>query len=285
MRYTICIPQAGLAAAGLLGRVSIEALIIQSAAARFFLSPKSTRLKSGDGPDFVWLDAGHLLRDLPILWPGKPEKTRRNRISRTMRELVDCNLLETRRGARGRLFVRLTEIASSIETARATVPEFRDSAVPAGRDGESTPLHNRGTNESEQRDGANDFEEFWKHYPRQKNRLKALRAWNYTQSVRPPLPQLLALLETAKASDDWQDRNGKFVPYPATWITGRRWEELEPAAPPPPTPPPDPPGWREKLLELYPTAYECPNFAQLQTEHPDIAAQVLAALHIRKQNP
>lgn len=277
MRFTICIPQAGLAAADLLGRVSIEALIVQSAAARFFLSAKSTRMKAEEGPDFVWLDVGHLLRDLPILWPGKPEKTRRNRITNTLRELVDCNLLETQRGTRGRLFVRLTELALSIESSRATVPESRDGTVPTGRDGESSALHNRRTNESEQCAGANDFEEFWKHYPRRKDRMKALRAWNASRSVRPPLPQLLAALDKFKESRSWQEQDGRFVPYPATWLNGHRWQEVEttPTAPSP-TPEPDPAGWLEALRGLFPGCWEPPTFAELKRQHPEIAGQVLS---------
>ena len=35
-------------------------------------------------------------------------------------------------------------------------------------------------------------------------------------------------LEAQKASFDWQKENGRYIPLPATWLNGKRWEdELE----------------------------------------------------------
>jgi hypothetical protein len=282
MRYFITIPQAGLAAAGLIGRVTVEALIVLSAAARFFLSAKSDRITSAEGASFVWLDVGHLLRELPILWPGKPDKTRRNRISRALRELVAADLLETRRGGRGRLFVRLTELALSLETSRPTVPEFRDGTVPASRDsdgGAVTYTKNQSNEPCARAYGEDGFAQFWDAYPKRRDRIRAMRAWNASRSVRPPLPQLLAALDMFKVSREWQERDGRFVPYPATWLNGHRWQEVEttPAAPTPP-PEPDPAGWLEALRGLFPGCWEPATFAELKRTHPEIAGQVAEVL-------
>ena len=62
MRYTITIPQAGIHAAGLLGRVSLESWILLGACARFFFCAKSDRLPSDDGgAPYVWFNIPHAL--------------------------------------------------------------------------------------------------------------------------------------------------------------------------------------------------------------------------------
>lgn len=277
MRYTIHIPQAGLAAADLLGRVSLEALICLGAAARFFLSAKSTRLKAEQGADFVWLDAGHLLTELPVLWPTRPDKTRRNRLSGAIKELVAVELLETRRGARGRLFVRLTELALGLETSHR--PENRDGTIPTTRDGEQAALYKE-NQRNEPCAGAKDFEIFWEAYPKKLDRIKAQRAWNATASIRPPLSTLLSALDTLTQSRDWNKDEGQWIPYASSWLRGRRWEEIVSAdifAQPPPTPKPEPDGWLETLQRLHPGCYTPHSFADLQRDHPEIAAEIVAA--------
>jgi len=276
MRYTIHIPQAGLAAADLLGRVSIEALIALGAAARFFLSSKSTRLKADDGADYVWLDANHLLTELPILWPAKPDKTRRNCLSRALRELIAAELLQTRRGARGRLFVRLTELALSLETIHR--PEKWDDTIPASRDGENAASIYR-TKGSEPCDGASDFSAFWTAYPKKRDRLKAMRAWNATRTTRPALDVVLAALEQFRVSADWTKEDGRFIPHASSWLNGERWTETESERPSPeisakPTEPY--PTWREELAQRWPGCYVPATWEDLGREHPDIADQLLA---------
>lgn len=72
------------------------------------------------------------------------------------------------------------------------------------------------------------FAEFWAAYPAHKRRAKptALRAWRAQRIDAATLPQVLAALERDKASWEWTKANGQFVCYPATWLNGRRWEDL-----------------------------------------------------------
>ncbi len=121
MRYTVTIPQAGIAEAGLLGRVSLETWILLRACARFFFFKKAERLPSDDGgAPYVWFDIRHALDEFPLLWPTAKPQTRRNRATAALRELIDAGLLDTRRGARGRLYVRLTELAIGLDSTPAT---------------------------------------------------------------------------------------------------------------------------------------------------------------------
>jgi len=65
------------------------------------------------------------------------------------------------------------------------------------------------------------FSTFWDSYPRKVSKPSALKAWK--KATLPPLPDILASLERHKASDQW--KNPQFIPHPATWINGCRWQD------------------------------------------------------------
>lgn len=67
------------------------------------------------------------------------------------------------------------------------------------------------------------FHEFWEIYPRRVAKLDAERAWNKIPDDEQPA--VLAGVLRARQSEAWRSDGGKFVPYPATWLNGRRWED------------------------------------------------------------
>lgn len=71
------------------------------------------------------------------------------------------------------------------------------------------------------------FEEFWKVYPRKEGKQKARQAF---EKVTVPLETLLQALEQQKQSAQWTKDGGQFIPHPATWLNGRRWEDQLPQA-------------------------------------------------------
>jgi len=70
------------------------------------------------------------------------------------------------------------------------------------------------------------FEEFYNLYPRRQAKAVALKAWLslkasrclFEEKIRPALARQIA-------SADWRKEGGKYIPLPATWIRGRRWED------------------------------------------------------------
>ncbi|MCE2713160.1 MAG: hypothetical protein LW688_11575 [Cryomorphaceae bacterium] len=73
-----------------------------------------------------------------------------------------------------------------------------------------------------------DFEIFWKAYPRRVAKAVARKAWMQTAKIRPPLDELLAAINSQCQSEQWQKDNGQFIPHPATWLRGERWsDEME----------------------------------------------------------
>ena len=66
------------------------------------------------------------------------------------------------------------------------------------------------------------FARFWKAYPKKKDRANAEKAF---RKVKVPVSVLINALEKQKRSDEWQRDNGKYIPYPSTWLNGKRWED------------------------------------------------------------
>ena len=69
----------------------------------------------------------------------------------------------------------------------------------------------------------NGFDSFWSAYPKKQSKPDAERAW--TKLKDSEHPKVLAGLERWKGSNDWKRDNGQFIPFPATFLNKRRWED------------------------------------------------------------
>lgn len=67
-----------------------------------------------------------------------------------------------------------------------------------------------------------DFDRFWEAYPRKVGKVKAQAAF---QKVTVPVDVLLSAIAEQKKSPQWQKDSGQFIPHPATWLNGKRWED------------------------------------------------------------
>lgn len=73
------------------------------------------------------------------------------------------------------------------------------------------------------------FAEFYDSYPKKKDRYKAEAAWKKLKPDEVLFAEVMGGLDRAKQSHDWLKENGKYIPYPASWLNGRRWEDdIEP---------------------------------------------------------
>ncbi|KKL62318.1 hypothetical protein LCGC14_2186380, partial [marine sediment metagenome] len=72
------------------------------------------------------------------------------------------------------------------------------------------------------------FEAFWNAYPRKVGKPAAIRTWKKTWSKPNPVASdgIMAGLERWKQTEQWQ--NPQFIPYPATFLNQRRWEDEPP---------------------------------------------------------
>lgn len=72
------------------------------------------------------------------------------------------------------------------------------------------------------------FEQFWSAYPRKQDKERARRSW---KKLRPDMALCQVMsdaLERDKRSEQWRKNNGEFIPYPSSWLNGRRWEDEGP---------------------------------------------------------
>ena len=70
-----------------------------------------------------------------------------------------------------------------------------------------------------------DFELFWKSYPRKEAKQKASQAFKKLHPANGDVERMLAALEAAKKTEQWQRDDGKFIPHASTWLNGRRFED------------------------------------------------------------
>ncbi len=69
------------------------------------------------------------------------------------------------------------------------------------------------------------FDRFWKTYPRHENKQAAIKAFNKLGITEEMLMMLLSSIERQKESAQWKENGGQFIPHPATWLNGHRWED------------------------------------------------------------
>ena len=76
------------------------------------------------------------------------------------------------------------------------------------------------------------FDVFWNAYPRHTNKKAAQTVF---MRINPDADLLNIMLQSLAAwskSPQWTKDGGQFIPHPATWLNGRRWEDELPKAVP-----------------------------------------------------
>ncbi len=69
------------------------------------------------------------------------------------------------------------------------------------------------------------FELFWNYYPKKKNKGDAEKAW---LKIKPSIElqqKITQKLDLLKKSEDWMKDGGKWIPYPASWLNAKGWED------------------------------------------------------------
>lgn len=75
------------------------------------------------------------------------------------------------------------------------------------------------------------FGEFWTAYPRKVGKANCQKWFEKHKVDRKTLDAMLTSIAYLKTTEQWKKDDGKFIPYPQTWLNGRRWED-ETAQPP-----------------------------------------------------
>jgi hypothetical protein len=73
-----------------------------------------------------------------------------------------------------------------------------------------------------------DFQAFWRVYPRREAKQDALKAWGRLNPSAALVTEILDALAWQTQRDDWTKDDGRYVPLPASWLRGQRWEDEPP---------------------------------------------------------
>lgn len=70
-----------------------------------------------------------------------------------------------------------------------------------------------------------NFEIFWRAYPKKKNKGDAEKSFSKIKPNAALLERILAAILKLKRSNDWQKDGGQWIPYPASWLNAKGWED------------------------------------------------------------
>lgn len=74
------------------------------------------------------------------------------------------------------------------------------------------------------------FAKFWAAYPKKSAKARAEEAFYKIAPEERLVERMLGAIAAQKGSREWKKERGQFIPYPATWLSQRRWED-EPCVP------------------------------------------------------
>lgn len=69
------------------------------------------------------------------------------------------------------------------------------------------------------------FARFWDAYPKKKAKQDAQKAWDKLKPDEELTTTIIAAVLRFTASPDWTKDGGRYIPFPATFLNGHRWED------------------------------------------------------------
>lgn len=69
------------------------------------------------------------------------------------------------------------------------------------------------------------FDKFYSLYPKKVGKQQALKAWLKLKPDEALFNKITEAVKQQSQSEQWLKDNGQYIPYPGTWLNGRRWED------------------------------------------------------------
>lgn len=69
------------------------------------------------------------------------------------------------------------------------------------------------------------FEEFYKHYPKKKNKGDVEKWFKKNKPSEELVKTMINKVELLKKTYDWIKNSGQYIPYPASWLNSKGWED------------------------------------------------------------
>lgn len=74
--------------------------------------------------------------------------------------------------------------------------------------------------------GIDLFEMFWEAYPKKRDKVSAERWFNKNKPTKELVELMISKIEEFKKTFQWQQNDGQYIPYPATWLNSKAWEDI-----------------------------------------------------------
>lgn len=141
-----------------------------------------------------------------------------------VRELVAAGLVDETEGKFAPHNWDGRQFKSDTSTERVKRFRKRERNVSETKNGNAPDTEQ---NRTDSREGASEFEEWYRTYPKREARGAAEKAY---RTARKSAEAAVLLAGAEKAKQKYAGAEPKFIPLPATWLNQKRW--LDEAAPP-----------------------------------------------------
>lgn len=247
MKYSILINQSGIHDFGLIGVTDIVDWALLDYISYWQSSPSAVRVGQK-----VWINYKHVIREMPLL--GLNGK---GAVANRIKKIKELGLIDTHQDKDDfRLYAETTMLYHSICSFRVDIQQHLKAGLPVRQNEHpftkmNTPVHrdehpvhhgehssnNQLSNnqdiqnnivhlpksgKSDKQELEQSFSEFWSMYPRKEAKSKALASWMKLKPDSELLEKILGGIAKAK-SLKWHDP--QFIPLPATYLNGQRWED------------------------------------------------------------
>lgn len=153
--------------------------------------------------------------------------------SRSIKKLFETGLIEIVEDRTGFGVKRTISIPSHYDTVvhiKMIRPSYQNEQTTNQNDSSYKGKINKDINKKINKPlESKDFDLFYSNYPKKRKRPDALKAYQSAEDL-PDVQFLIDRVNAWKLTEDWTKDNGKFIPYPATWLRGQGWLDDLPAA-------------------------------------------------------
>ena len=142
-----------------------------------------------------------------------PILSKAKKISNTISSKPQDNLKTISRDTKEKVERKSEQSQENVKTISRQTP-FKEKEKEKEKDINIPPKSPRGYGE--------DFEKFWKEYPRHDAKQDAYKS--FTKAIKETtFDTLIQSIRAFKNTESWQRDNGKYIPYASTWLNGKRW--------------------------------------------------------------
>jgi DNA-binding PadR family transcriptional regulator len=169
---------------------------------------------------FTWVTYQTLLEDMPLL---KIKSS--SALTPRIKKIEKAGFITTHREEHRRLFIKMNDKVDELFTKTNRAIHENEQLLSKSYSRTRT-YNNTIYNNTIDKEASNDlFDAFWKEYPRKIAKVSAEKSFNKLKPTAKLLEEILKGLKKWCDTEQWQERNGQYIPHPATFLNQRRWED------------------------------------------------------------